>query len=393
MKRNITLYYFFLIFRAALVTIPIWIVFQEKFLTFPQIAFFASLILFITVAAELPTGVLADLIGKKRTLALGALLSSLSFIVLGIYPSFNTMIIHSILLGLGGALISGADDAIIFDSLKDMNKEGQYPKLSANYSFIFQIIAMIATAAGGYLYLISDGLPYLVRGGFLMLAVPVALMMKEPFTDSETFTLRNYIKQTWIGTKEAFHNVYTAKVSWLYILIGGLSMSTQRFFVQPFLVEIEVGDVARGWTSSVTKFALALILILLTRNKRVFQSKYFALLLPVVMFLSLTFIQYTAFPAVLVLLIGINLPSGARSVFLGQIINENFRSKYRATAMSAVNMLMMGVYGLTNYFGGLYADNNSVSMLFAIIGIFSLVFLIPLTINIIQERSNRRATK
>ena len=123
MKRNIPLYYFFTAMRAGLFFVPIWISYQSHFLNLTQIAFFASLQLTATLILELPTRVLADLIGKKYTLFIGTLINGISYLLLGLFPTPNTMIIYALLNGLGISFISGANSALLYDTLIDLDKK------------------------------------------------------------------------------------------------------------------------------------------------------------------------------------------------------------------------------------------------------------------------------
>jgi len=384
-NRNIKILYIYNALRGGAFTIPIWTVFESRFLTFPEQAFFAAMVKIAVVLLELPTGVVADLLGKKKTLILGSFFTSIGFILLGAYPSREMMWLFALLTGLGMAFISGADSALTYDTLADEGREDEYPRINARMSSAFQITAIFALATGGYLYEMNIAFPYFARGLLFLFAIPIIFLIKESTIDTEKFNFSNYIKQIVIGSKEVFKNKYITKISMLYFLIGGLSASAQRFFIQPYMREIGIDTIQRGWLASINKFLLVIVLLLITKNKKIFNSIYFILVVPIVMSLVFSVIGLFNVPWILIGLVGINLPSASRSVFLGLPLNKKIRSKYRATAISFLNLLMQVVYASSNYFGGLFSDKYSIGTYFYVIAAISTIIFLPLAISVVRD--------
>lgn len=393
LRHNILYSYFFAASRAGLFTVPMWVVYQQEFLSFPKIAFFASLLLILTIVFELPTGVLADLWGKRKTLILGAGLIGLGFILIGSTPSYPMMYIHVLLVGIGESFISGSFKALIFDRLKEEGHSEKYPHISANITFIFQIVATLTILVGGYIYDISNGLPYILRGMLALTGIPFLFLMKEPLIDTETFSLKGYINQTKIGIKEAFKNSYTTRLAILYIFVSGFAFSNHRFFSQPFMVESALDSIQRSWLASAIKLFIGFLTIYLAKRKKLFESKNFLLLLPIIMVVSLIPINFVSFPLAIIFLVGIAFPSGTSDIFIGYPVNQQISSKYRATALSTLNMFALFVFAAGNYIGGLISDRYSVGFYYSVVGIFILVFIIPLTLNIIatQQKTNYKS--
>ena len=68
-QRNTTVVTIAQFCNALIFTIPIWIVYyQGAGITIPQISFFVALQQIIQIVLELPTGALADIIGRKKTI-------------------------------------------------------------------------------------------------------------------------------------------------------------------------------------------------------------------------------------------------------------------------------------------------------------------------------------
>src|SRR5258708_7558867 len=78
---------------------------------------------------DIPTGVIADHIGKKYALALGALIDAIGAFVYGSSPHFTIFIVGEFLMALGISFISGADDALLYDVLKENKLEKDSAKI------------------------------------------------------------------------------------------------------------------------------------------------------------------------------------------------------------------------------------------------------------------------
>ncbi len=386
LKRNIPLFYAYHALNAGLFMVPIWVIYQQKFLTFTQMAFFNAFFFFMIVAFELPTGAFADIVGRKYSMILGSLINAVGFIILGLNPSVTGIIVKSIANGLGASLISGANQSLVFDSLKELGQEKKYPSIWAKASLMFQITGSITIILGSYAFSYFDGLPYILRGVLFIMSILPAFLLTEPHIDSEKFTLKNYIGQIKEGVREIFKNSYVSRLSIFFVLVGGIALSNQRFFLQPFMVEKGLGDVARGWIASGIKLFISMLTVFLTSRKKLFESKYFLLLLPAIMILSLVPSQVVALPLLILILVGIALPSGSKNTFLGYPIQKALSSKNRSTGLSALNMFTSAVYMINNFVGGAVTEGYSVGIHYMLVGLFILFVVAPLGISVINRK-------
>jgi len=87
------------------------------------------------VAAEVPSGVLADLLGRKRLLVATSLLMVMEMAVIALVPLGNDRLVFAafflnrVLSGLAEAMASGADEAIAYDTLVQAGLERQWPRV------------------------------------------------------------------------------------------------------------------------------------------------------------------------------------------------------------------------------------------------------------------------
>ena len=70
---------------------------------------------------------------KKKTLILGCILSFIGFSIFSVSYDFWWFLIAEILLGFGNSFISGADTALMYDSLIEAKAEDQFQNMKTQY--------------------------------------------------------------------------------------------------------------------------------------------------------------------------------------------------------------------------------------------------------------------
>lgn len=88
---------------------------------------------------EIPTGVISDYIGRKKTLILGSLFSVLCVVFYAIGSSYLILIIGALLQGISIALYSGNNDALLHESLTENNQQEDYHVYLGETSALFQV--------------------------------------------------------------------------------------------------------------------------------------------------------------------------------------------------------------------------------------------------------------
>lgn len=97
---------------------------------------------------EVPTGIVSDLVGRKKTTIMGAASAVLCVALYAIGGSFWVFAAGSLFQGLSRAFYSGNNDALLHDTLRDMGKEQEYHTYLGKTGSMFQI-ALAASAVAG----------------------------------------------------------------------------------------------------------------------------------------------------------------------------------------------------------------------------------------------------
>jgi MFS family permease len=161
--------------------VPIWVVFlQEKGLSLTEIGLLEAVAWVITAAVEVPTGAIADRWGRKTSIALGSFLYAISmFLILAeaLSPAF---LLGYALWNSSFAFATGADSALLYDSLKADGRESEAAKQSGRFAAIQQASQGVAALLGAALATIDITLCFTLCGFAGLGATALILSVKEP---------------------------------------------------------------------------------------------------------------------------------------------------------------------------------------------------------------------
>lgn len=119
------------------------------------------------VLLELPSGYVADRVGYRKSLLVGAVLWVAGWLVYTRAASFLGVMLAEVVLGAASAFISGADRALMWVSLDAEGRRATYTRWDGRVRAAAQIAESGSSAIGGWLYSMAPRLPF-------WLQVPVA---------------------------------------------------------------------------------------------------------------------------------------------------------------------------------------------------------------------------
>jgi MFS family permease len=100
---------------------------------------------------EVPTGILSDRVGRKKTMIFGALASVLYALCYAIGGSFWMLAIGAVFQGLSVAFYSGNNDALLHDILTESGKEKEFHVFLGKLGSLFQMALAIGAVMGSFL--------------------------------------------------------------------------------------------------------------------------------------------------------------------------------------------------------------------------------------------------
>ena len=157
--KNIRLFIAFRIFFNSRFYYPVFtILFLDYGLSIEQFALLNTVWAITIVCCEVPSGALADLLGRKRLLVLTSALmicelSVIAFVpIISINVVFWAFFINRILSGLAEAMASGADEAIAYDSLVQDGNPDHWPKVLSLQMRLKALAGIVSMTTGAMLY-------------------------------------------------------------------------------------------------------------------------------------------------------------------------------------------------------------------------------------------------
>lgn len=149
MHRNIKLLAWFNFFTDFSFFSPIAIIYFSKIAGSFALGMSIFSVAMVTSALfEVPTGVFSDLIGRKKTVILGALSAAASIIFYALGFSYWWLFAGAVLEGLSRSFYSGNNDALLYDTLRETNSEKEYHDFLGKTSSAFQLGLAISAAVG-----------------------------------------------------------------------------------------------------------------------------------------------------------------------------------------------------------------------------------------------------
>jgi len=197
------------------------------------------------VLFEVPTGVVADTLGRRMSYLLGSatlFVSTLLYLWMWrVRGPFWAWAAVSMLLGLGFTFFSGATEAWLVDALKFAKYSGTLESAFARGQVASGIAMLTGTLAGGAIAQATNlGVPYLLRAGMLALTFLVALVSMRDVG----FTPRKGLS-VWERTRSVVRSsldqgLRNPPVRWLMlsaVFSGGVGIYA-FYAMQPYLLEL-----------------------------------------------------------------------------------------------------------------------------------------------------------
>lgn len=165
-RSNIVKYFILSALRGAATGMPIvlWVVFLQQHygysltdVTLLDLPFWLGMFLF-----EIPTGIVADRYGRKLSLALSGIVGTIVWLVFASSGEFLVMASAQFVGGLAVTFSSGADEALLYETMKALGREDEYAKVSGRARAIRTASAMIAGLAVGAIASVDLVLPAII---------------------------------------------------------------------------------------------------------------------------------------------------------------------------------------------------------------------------------------
>ncbi len=370
---NIPRLYIIKVAKWFMLTMPILMLFYLDFgLTNKQAFQLKAVYSIAIVIFEIPSGYIADVLGRRTTLILGAFLGTMGFAFYIIGNGFFWFMIAEITLGIGQSFISGADSALLYDSLKYNQLENKYLRYEGINTSIGNFSEAFGAILGGALAEISLRTPFYWQTGIAFLAIPAALTLVEP----PSVSIRQKPGMSDIVRIIKYSLITNRHLRWnlVYSSLIGATTLTMAWVYQLQLHAMGYNEFKIGATATALNLLLGFVTLWSYRVENYMKPKTIIRITTLIITGGFVAAGLSNTPLMfLIILIGFYSARGIATPVLKDYINRLTTSDIRATVLSIRSLIIRAFFAIIAPFFGWMADVLSLSQALIIIGLVMMV--------------------
>lgn len=144
-----------------------------------QIGFAETVFHIVSILFEIPSGVLADVFGRKKTLLISCVMRIIGNLVMVFSNNFALVCLSIAFQALNYNFSSGSGDALAYDSLKSVGQESHFEKYSSNQVIIYRVCEGLSTLTAGLSLVLGYRISYSVSVLFALVQLALTAELVE----------------------------------------------------------------------------------------------------------------------------------------------------------------------------------------------------------------------
>jgi len=379
-RRNVRLYYVYTFLMYFALWSGIWIKyliddrgFALRYLLLMDLPFWL-----LVATLQAPTGALADHIGRKRVMAAAGVMYTATILGFGFVANYWMLFFDYVIWAFAQSMQSGADQALVYDSLRAAGREGEFSHVVGR-NFSIQLVAGLASVVLGGFFAAWLGMSVIVKVSALApaAAVVVAFSMHEaPYAMNEA---RAFWRGLGDGLGFAWRN---AEVR--YTLLIGSVLLTATFgpvvLVQPFLIHYDVGTALFGVYQAPLRLVAVLSALLAMRATARLGVPMVLNLASVVILVGYLGLGGVTSVAAFAFFVLPSLAQGLTRPTIDTYLNHRIPSAQRATVLSAMQLCFALQVALFEPALGWLTDGISLAVAFFFAAAYFVLLMPPLLV-------------
>ena len=321
---------------------------------------------------EIPSGYMADVIGRKKSLVIGSLLGTLGYGVYSVSSGFYGFLVAEMVLGLGGSFISGSDSAMLYESLAAMDRKHRYFRLEGRITSLGHFAETIAALLGGFIAVtLSYRAVYISQTLIAALAIPAAFYLLEPPRDSHIRRpglshILAVCKESLVGNKRLSSTLLLSSLIGTCTLC--MAWTSQVYFVSMGLGEKSITPLWVGLNLTVGLVAAVSDKLVAKIGRRI----AIALIILIIPGAYILLGVMPLLPALLVLFAFYGI-RGYATPLLKDMVNTYCVSETRATVLSIRSLLIRVSFALLGPFIGSISAGYNLAVALQVSGLILMV--------------------
>lgn len=385
LRGNIRKNYLFILTKSLDLTRGIWMIYLAiKGMSLYQLGLLEGVFHVTSFMMEVPTGLVADIYGRKVSRICGRFSYLISIIILMLANNFYLFALSFVISAISYNLESGAGEALIYDSLKEIREEERYMKVAGFIEVFFQVGHVLALLIGGYLASKSYFYTFFATACITLITIIQAFSFTEPQIEFEHVKEKNIIKVLNKQITESLNVLKNNKKIGFFIVFSQIIFvfgTSLFFYLQNYLKSNGFSEAMIGMMLAASSLIGAAVATQAYKIEKVLTEKGILLIMPIITIgciwgIALTKYHY-AFYIIMMAVEGIIF------VATSDYINKLIPSQNRATILSFASMVfsffMIFIFPLIGKIGDMYSLQTAFKLL-ALVGsilvIINLYFLL-----------------
>ena len=316
----------------------------------------------VSLCCELPSGLLADVLGRRRTLAASQGMFFLSALLMIARESPWGVYLSLAVLAMAYNLESGTREAITYESMLEAGREEAYLKFSSLQNGVYRFSSSGAMLLAGATVLLGWRAAYLLDAGIALLGLGAVLCLKEPECPGRKEPVRRSLSaalaETVRGAWTLLRTDRTAVCIMLVNALAGACATLTRFFLQQRVEAAVTVPALLGPALFVLGLGGGLAGLLAVRLDRLAYGRA-ALLTGAGVAVCAFFARGTFLPVLMASGLAAGLLDDALQLVSDKRLNDRFPSAQRATLVSVSSMTFsLFMIPLSPLFGMFFSWKN-----------------------------------
>ncbi len=365
---NVRASYLYAFLMDLSLTAPIWVLYlrEERGFSLTQITLMEVPLFLLIVLAEVPTGAFADRFGRRLSLMLASGILAVAMFVYGVATNYFVVLVSNVAWGLAFTFRSGADTALLYDSLKEAGREEEFQRINGRCWALRSSAALLGLLIGAPIAAVTSYSSAITLSALIFgCALPVAFAMHEP---ARTLAQSHepYLRTLTSGLRDVWRRPPLRALFVGSGIVGAGAAGPLLLLLQPWLAERGVATAQLGlWQAPLSAASVLSALATGWLLARLGERAAF-LSLPLTLGLcSAALARFEGAP-VAVAFLGIALVRGLHEPLLAGNVNRRVESERRATVLSVQNVVGNVVMASVWPLAGVVADARGLPTVFAL---------------------------
>lgn len=369
LKSNINKNYLFVFLNNLDLTQGIWMIYlATKGMSLVQLGILEGIFHVTSFLMEIPTGVIADVYGRKASRILGRFFSLVNIAILIFANNFYLFAISFVFSALSYNLESGAGDALVYDSLKELNNEDKYMNVAGKQELFFQLGQLISYILGGYLATKNYYFAFLLTAIFIIITIVQSFTFTEPNIELGHKQDDSALKILKKQVTDSFKAITENKKIGFFIIFTEIILAFGTclfFYLQNYFKNNGHTEFYIGIVFALSSLAEAFAASQAFKIEKIIKEKGILIVMPILTTACVWGIAIGKYPAIF--FIAMMAIEGLIYVTMSDYINKLIPSKNRTTILSLSSMVfsffMIFIFPLIGKLGDMYSLNTSFALL------------------------------